>query len=121
MIPPSTISSDALERIMLEIAGTLHGFAVHASTADDSLVDLLVALETGPAIADSDALVCRAAAVEMAGFVAMMEEKFVSSNSMEDPPSAIVDMPPTTAVGSRCRFVARRDNEGSMLLALQTC
>jgi glyceraldehyde 3-phosphate dehydrogenase len=111
MIPTTTSAIEALERVLPELAGRLHGFAVRVPTPNVSLIDLVVDLAARPAVADINRLFRDSAEEELNGVLAVIEEELVSSDFLGDPHSAIVDLPLTARAGHLYRIVAWYDNE----------
>jgi glyceraldehyde 3-phosphate dehydrogenase len=112
IIPTSTTAARSLGLILPELAGRVDGFAVRVPTPAVALLDLVAELER-----DASAEAVRAAyrgATEgpMAGFLGVTEEPLVSSDFVNDPRSAVVDLPLVQVSGGRLvRVVAWYDNE----------
>ena len=112
MIPTTTSAVIALGRVLPELAGRIHGFAVRVPTPNVSLIDLVAELRDSPGSAAVNAAFREAAGGELAGILAVSEEPLVSSDFLGDPHSAIVDLPLTQSLDGRLhRVVAWYDNE----------
>jgi glyceraldehyde 3-phosphate dehydrogenase len=112
MIPTTTSALKALAHVMPELTPHLAGFAVRVPTPNVSLVDFVVELERSVDIDDVNDLFRRAAQGELAGILAVDDQKLVSSDYLRRPESAIVDLSLTQSVNDRMlRVVAWYDNE----------
>ena len=112
IIPTSTTAARAVGLVIPALEGRIDGFAVRVPTPVVAMLDLVAELEReAPAEAVREAF--RAAAREgMAGRLGVSEEELVSSDFVDDPRSAVVDLPLIQTVGDRMvRVVAWYDNE----------
>lgn len=112
MIPTSTTAAEAAGDLLPGLAGRIAGYAVRVPTPAVALLDLVAETERdAPAEAVRDAY--RAAATgSLAGLLGASGEELVSSDYIDDPRSAVVDLPLIQSVDSRLvRVVAWYDNE----------
>jgi glyceraldehyde 3-phosphate dehydrogenase len=112
IIPASTTAAEAVGHLLPALAGRLDGQAVRVPTPAVALLDLVVETEQdAPAEAVRDAYHA-AARGPLAGLLGISEEELVSSDYINDPRSAVVDLPLIQSVDGRLvRVVAWYDNE----------
>jgi glyceraldehyde 3-phosphate dehydrogenase len=112
LIPTTSDAIPSIDWVMPALAGRVAGLAVRVPIVAGSLVDVAVALER-PASLDELARAFRAAeAGPLAGILGTTDEELVSSDFVNDPRSAIVDLPLLQSAGDRLvRIVAWYDNE----------
>jgi glyceraldehyde 3-phosphate dehydrogenase len=111
IIPAVTTAAEALGLLLPELAGRVTGFAVRVPTPVVAMLDLVAELER-EASAEEVRRVFREAAEALAGFLGVTEEELVSSDFVNDPRSAVVDLPLVQVSGGRlARVVAWYDNE----------
>jgi glyceraldehyde 3-phosphate dehydrogenase len=118
IIPTSTTAAAALGLLLPELAGRVAGYAVRVPTPAVALLDLTAELAR-PATAEEVRDAFRAAVAGGLGRVlGVSEEELVSSDFVNDPRSAVVDLPLVQALGageagggSLVRVVAWYDNE----------
>jgi glyceraldehyde 3-phosphate dehydrogenase len=112
IIPTSTTAAQAVGLILPELAGRVDGFAVRVPTPAVALLDLVADLENETSAAVVRAAYRAAAKGGMAGLLGVTEEELVSSDFVNDPRSAVVDLPLIQVVdGHMARVVAWYDNE----------
>lgn len=112
MIPTTTSAVAATIRILPQLAGKLDGLAIRVPTPNVSLIDLVVALDGSPSVAELHALFREASGGELAGILETTDEELVSSDFLRNPASAVVDTSLTRAVDDRLyRVIAWYDNE----------
>jgi glyceraldehyde 3-phosphate dehydrogenase len=112
IIPTSTTAAQALGLILPELAGRVDGFAVRVPTPVVALLDLVAELDREVSAEAVRAAYREAAAGRLAGLLGVTEEEPVSSDIVNDPRSAVVDLPLVQVVGERMvRVVAWYDNE----------
>ncbi len=112
IVPTSTTAPEALGLLIPELAGRVEGFAVRVPTPMVAMLDLVAELER-EATAETVRQAFRdAAAGAMSGFLGVTEEELVSSDFINDPRSAVVDLPLVQIVeGGLARVIAWYDNE----------
>ncbi len=113
LVPTSTGAAKAIELVIPELAGRLHGFAVRVPVPTGSLVDLTVETERPTTSEEINELFRLSAAGEsLEGILRYSEEPLVSSDIVKSPYSAIFDAPLTTVVDeTQVKVVAWYDNE----------
>ncbi|HEX6898450.1 MAG TPA: glyceraldehyde 3-phosphate dehydrogenase NAD-binding domain-containing protein [Thermoanaerobaculia bacterium] len=112
IIPTSTTAPEALGLVLPELAGRVDGFAVRVPTPAVAMLDLVAELEAEATPKDVRRAFREAAAGELAGVLGACEEELVSSDFVNDPRSAVVDLPLVQVTGGRlARVVAWYDNE----------
>ena len=112
IIPTGTTATEALGLLLPELSRRIEGFAVRVPTPVVAMLDLAAELESdAPAEAVRQAFRA-AAAGRLQGFLGVTEEELVSSDFVNDPRSAVVDLPLIQVAGGRlARVVAWYDNE----------
>lgn len=116
IVPTSTTAPEALGQLIPELAGRVEGLAVRVPTPMVAMLDLVAELEreaTAETVRQAfrDAA-DRTAGSPMAGVLGVTEEELVSSDFINDPRSAVVDLPLVqTVAGGLTRVVAWYDNE----------
>ncbi len=112
IVPTGTTATRALERLAPPLAGRIEGLAVRVPTPAVALLDLVAELEH-PATPEGLREAYRGAAEgAMRGFLGVTEEELVSSDFVNDPRSAVVDLPLLQVVdGCLVRVMAWYDNE----------
>ena len=112
IIPTSTTAAQAVGLLVPELAGRLDGFAVRVPTPAVAMLDLVTHLERDVSAERVRDAFREAAAGRMAGYLGVCEEELVSSDFVNDPRSAVVDLPLVqSAGGGLVRVVAWYDNE----------
>ena len=112
IIPTSTTAARSLGLILPELAGRIDGFAVRVPTPVVALLDLVADLERDTTAEEIRAAYREAAAGRLAGVLGVTDEELVSADFVNDPRSAVVDLPLVQVVeGRMARVVAWYDNE----------
>ena len=112
IVPTSTTAPEALGLLIPELAGRVEGLAVRVPTPMVAMLDLVAELER-EATAEMVRQAFRdASAGAMSGVLGVSEEELVSSDFINDPRSAVVDLPLVQIVdGGLARVIAWYDNE----------
>ncbi|MBA2389121.1 MAG: type I glyceraldehyde-3-phosphate dehydrogenase, partial [Geodermatophilaceae bacterium] len=96
MTPTATGAASAIDTVMPELAGRLHGIAIRVPVPDVSLVDLTATLGTDATNREvNDAFLRASAEAGWAGLLAATDEPLVSSDFVGDRHSCTVDMAST--------------------------
>lgn len=112
IVPTTTTASQALGRLLPDLGGRVEGLAVRVPTPAVALLDLVADLEAPATLAELRAAFSEAAAGSMRGYLGVTEEELVSSDFVDDPRSAVVDLPLLQVVDERLvRVMAWYDNE----------
>ncbi len=112
MIPTSTGAAKAVGLVLPELQGKLDGCAIRVPTANVSVVNLIVHLETDTDPEQVNQAFRDAAAGPMQGILQVSEEPLVSIDFNGSPYSSIVDAPFTSAVESKLvQVLSWYDNE----------
>lgn len=112
LIPTTSDAVPSIGWVLPRLAGRVTGYAVRVPIAAGSLLDVVVELERNAAPEEVEAAYREAAAGPLAGILALSEEPLVSSDFIDSPYSATVDLPLLQAAGPRLlRVVAWYDNE----------
>ncbi|HEX3526702.1 MAG TPA: glyceraldehyde 3-phosphate dehydrogenase NAD-binding domain-containing protein [Thermoanaerobaculia bacterium] len=112
IIPTSTTAARSLGLILPELAGRIDGFAVRVPTPAVALLDLVADLERDTTAEEIRTAYREAAAGRLAGVLGVTGEELVSVDFVNDPRSAVVDLPLVQVVDGRmARVVAWYDNE----------
>lgn len=111
IVPTSTTAPEALGLLIPELAGRVEGLAVRVPTPMVAMLDLVVEVER-EATAETVRQAFREAAAAMPGILGVTEEELVSSDFINDPRSAVVDLPLVQIVDcGLVRVIAWYDNE----------
>ncbi|HKI04972.1 MAG TPA: glyceraldehyde 3-phosphate dehydrogenase NAD-binding domain-containing protein [Thermoanaerobaculia bacterium] len=112
IVPTSTTAPEALGLLLPELAGRVEGLHVRVPTPMVAMLDLVADLER-EATAESVRQAFREAAQgPLEGWLGVTEEELVSSDFVNDPRSAVVDLPLVQVVGGGlARVAAWYDNE----------
>ncbi|HYU31936.1 MAG TPA: glyceraldehyde 3-phosphate dehydrogenase NAD-binding domain-containing protein [Thermoanaerobaculia bacterium] len=112
IIPTSTTAAEAVGDLLPALAGRIGGQAVRVPTPAVALLDLVAETERA-APAEAVRAACRAAAGgPLAGLFGVTDEELVSSDFVNDPRSAVVDLPLVESIDGRLvRILAWYDNE----------
>ncbi len=112
IIPTSTTAARSVGLILPELAGRIDGFAVRVPTPVVALLDLVADVERDTTVEEVRAAYREAAAGRLAGVLGVTDEELVSADFVNDPRSAVVDLPLVQVVDGRMvRVVAWYDNE----------
>jgi glyceraldehyde 3-phosphate dehydrogenase len=112
IIPTSTTAPEALGYVMPVLAGRVGGMAVRVPTPMVAMLDLVAELERPASAAEVRDAFREAAAGSLAGWLGVSEEELVSADFIDDPRSAVVDLPLVQSVGGDLvRVAAWYDNE----------
>ncbi|HEX6865319.1 MAG TPA: type I glyceraldehyde-3-phosphate dehydrogenase, partial [Thermoanaerobaculia bacterium] len=113
IIPTGTTAAGALGLLLPELAGRIEGFAVRVPTPMVAMLDLVADLERDATAGEiRQAFREAAAGGRLQGFLGVTEEELVSADFVNDPRSAVVDLPLIQVAGGRlARVVAWYDNE----------
>ena len=112
IVPTSTTAAESLGDLLPPLAGRIGGLAVRVPTPAVALLDLVAEVEReAPAEAVRDAY-REAAAGPLAGLLGVSDEELVSSDFINDPRSAVIDLPLVESLDGRLvRIMAWYDNE----------
>jgi glyceraldehyde 3-phosphate dehydrogenase len=115
IVPTSTTAPEALGLLIPELAGRVEGLAVRVPTPMVAMLDLVAELEreaTAETVRQAFRDAADTADGAMSGVLGVSEEELVSSDFINDPRSAVVDLPLVQIVdGGLVRVVAWYDNE----------
>lgn len=112
IIPTTSDAVAALPQVIPEMAGRFDGLAYRVPVPDGSLIDLAVRLERPASTEALRQAFRQAAAGELAAILAVTDEELVSTDFIDSPFSATVDLPLLRATGEQsARVVAWYDNE----------
>ncbi len=111
IIPTSTTAPHGAGLLIPELAGRIEGFSVRVPTPAVAMLDLVADLEREASIDEIRQAYIDAAAGSLAGLLGVSEDEPVSSDFVNDPRSAVVDLPLIQTAGSLARVVAWYDNE----------
>jgi glyceraldehyde 3-phosphate dehydrogenase len=112
IIPTSSDAIPSVEWVLPELTGKVVGLAMRVPIVAGSLIDVAVRLQRDATAHELAAAFRRAEATELAGVLGTTDEELVSSDFVDDPRSAVVDLPLLQSVDDRLfRVVAWYDNE----------
>lgn len=111
IIPAATTAAEALGLLLPELTGRVTGFAVRVPTPVVAMLDLVADLERGPQAEEVRRVFRAAAEGALSGWLGVTEEELVSSDFVNDPRSAVADLPLVQVTGNLARVVAWYDNE----------
>lgn len=112
MVPTSTTAAEAAGDLLPGLAGRLSGLAVRVPTPAVALLDLVAEMESDAPAEAVRAAYREAAEGPLAGLLGVSDEELVSSDFINDPRSAVVDLPLVESLDGRLvRVMAWYDNE----------
>lgn len=112
IIPTTTGAAKAVALVLPELKGKLNGFAMRVPTANVSITDLTVELETVTTAEEINKAMKEAAQGELKGILDYSDEPLVSRDYNGNPFSSIVDGLSTMVVeGTMAKVVSWYDNE----------
>ncbi|MFN8076437.1 MAG: type I glyceraldehyde-3-phosphate dehydrogenase [Kineosporiaceae bacterium] len=111
IVPTSSGAAKAIGRVLPELDGRLHGFALRVPVLTGSITDLTVTVARDTSVAEVNAAFAAAAAGPLAGILAYNEAPLVSSDIVGNPASVILDAPLTAVNGRTVKVLGWYDNE----------
>ncbi|RPF55392.1 glyceraldehyde-3-phosphate dehydrogenase [Aquisalibacillus elongatus] len=112
IIPTSTGAAKAINEVLPELKGRLHGMALRVPTPNVSLVDLVVDLNEDVTVESVNQAFYNAMEGDMKGIISINEEPLVSIDYTTSPYSSIIDGLSTMVMGDRkVKVLAWYDNE----------
>lgn len=114
IIPTTTGAAKAIAKVMPELAGKIHGFALRVPTATVSLVDFVAELSEPTSTEELNDIFIDAASGALEGILGYTDEPLVSTDLKGDPRSSIIDGLSTMVMGGNlAKIVSWYDNEWS--------
>jgi len=114
IIPTTTGAAKAIAKVMPEMAGKIHGFALRVPTATVSLVDFVAELSEPTSTEELNDIFIDAASGALEGILGYTDEPLVSTDLKGDPRSSIIDGLSTMVMGGNlAKIVSWYDNEWS--------
>ncbi len=112
IIPTTTGAAKAVGKVIPDLKGKLHGFALRVPVANGSVVDLVAEVSKEATPEQINAAVKAAAEGEMKGILEYCNEPIVSSDIVGNPASSIFDSLSTMVIGGNMiKVVSWYDNE----------
>lgn len=112
IVPTSTTAAEAVGDLLPGLAGRIGGLAVRVPTPAVALLDLVAETEREAPAEAVRAAYREAAGGALAGLLGVSDEELVSSDFINDPRSAVVDLPLVESLDGRLvRVMAWYDNE----------
>lgn len=111
MIPTKTGAASAIGLVLPELEGKLDGFAIRVPTINVSLVDLTFQAKRATSVDEVNQIMRAAAAHELKGILAYVDEQLVSVDFNHCPVSASFDATLTKVIGKTVKVSAWYDNE----------
>ncbi len=113
LIPTTTGAAKSVGKVIPELEGKLHGYAVRAPVPTGSLVDLTIEAENETSVDEvNEAFKEAADSGALEGILAYSEEPLVSSDIQKSPYSATFDSEMTSVIdGTQVKVLAWYDNE----------
>ena len=112
IIPTTTGAAKAVGKVIPELNGKLHGFAIRVPVVDGSVVDLTAHLERTVTVEEINAAMKQASEGPMKGVLGYTEDPVVSSDIVGDSHSSIFDALSTMVMdGDLVKVVSWYDNE----------
>jgi glyceraldehyde 3-phosphate dehydrogenase len=113
LVPASTGAAKAIDLVIPELNGKLHGFAVRAPVPTGSVVDLTFQAARETSVDEvKEAIRAKADSGPLAGILAYNDDPIVSSDIIKNPFSSIFDADLTSVLEGRLvKVVAWYDNE----------
>ena len=112
IIPTTSDAIPSIEWVMPELAGRVQGLAIRVPIVAGSLVDATILLGRDATLGELAESFRAAEAGALAGILGTTDDELVSSDFVDDPRSAVVDLPLLQQTGPRLvRTIAWYDNE----------
>jgi glyceraldehyde 3-phosphate dehydrogenase len=112
IIPTTTGAAKALELVLPQLKGKLHGMSLRVPTPNVSLVDLVVDLKQEVTVDEINEAFIEASQGALKGILTLTEEPLVSVDFNTNEHSAIIDGLSTMVIGStKVKVLAWYDNE----------
>ncbi len=112
MIPTTTGAAKAIDRVMPQLKGKLHGQSVRVPTPDVSMLDLTVTLKSDTTVEEVQALFQKKAANELKGIMDIDTRYRVSQDFVGSPYSSTIANDLTQVIdGNMLKIMAWYDNE----------
>ena len=112
MIPTTTGAAVAVGKVLPDLDGKLDGLSVRVPTADGSLTDFTVELDSKTSSDEINSAFRDAAAGEMKGYLEYSEDPLVLADIVGNPASCIIDALSTNVVGDNLvKVLGWYDNE----------
>lgn len=111
IIPTTSSSLGALQRVLPHTAGKVEGLSVRVPTLDVAAIDISAVLAKKVTTAEVNAMLREAANHDYASIMRVCDEPLVSSDFIHQPYSLIVDAEQTKAVANQVKVFAWYDNE----------
>lgn len=112
IIPTTTNAIEAIDRVIPELAGRLHGIAVRVPTPKVALVDFVAALSKKTSKEEINNKIRANADGPLKGILGYTDEPLVSSDFEGSSYSSVIDLPCTQVLGEKIvKIIAWYDNE----------
>jgi glyceraldehyde 3-phosphate dehydrogenase len=112
LIPTSTGSAKAIEKIFPELKGKLDSIAIRVPVQNSSLIDCVFELETKTTVDAVNHLLKHASETTLKDILGYEERPLVSVDYVNDPRSAVIDALSTRVInGTQVKLLAWYDNE----------
>ena len=112
MIPTTTGAAVAVGKVLPDLNGKLDGLSVRVPTADGSLTDFTVELDSKATSDEINSAFRDAAAGELKGYLEYSEEPLVLTDIVGNPASCVFDALSTNVVGDNLvKVLGWYDNE----------
>ncbi|MDZ7374716.1 MAG: type I glyceraldehyde-3-phosphate dehydrogenase [candidate division KSB1 bacterium] len=112
IIPTTTGAAKAVGKVIPELNGKLHGFAMRVPVADGSVVDFTAELEKETTAEEINAAMKRAAEGELKGILEYCEDPIVSIDVVGNRHSCVFDAESTMVIGGNfVKVIGWYDNE----------
>jgi glyceraldehyde 3-phosphate dehydrogenase len=112
IIPTTTGAAKAVGKVIPELNGKLHGFAMRVPVADGSVVDFTAELEKETTVEEINAAFKRAAEGQLKGILEYCEDPIVSIDVVGNRHSCIFDAESTMMIGGNfVKVIGWYDNE----------
>lgn len=112
IIPTTTGAAKAVGKVLPDLNGKLHGFALRVPVITGSCVDLVAELDKKATVEEINAAVKKAAEGELKGILEYCVDPIVSSDIIGNPASSIFDALSTMVMGDNLvKLISWYDNE----------
>jgi glyceraldehyde-3-phosphate dehydrogenase type I len=111
LVLTTTGASKAIAQVLPELEGKLSGSAIRAPLPDGSIVDFVAELKKPFTVEKINSVFKKTSEKEMKGIIEYSTEDLVSSDTIGNPHSAIIDSAMTQKEGNLAKIFAWYDNE----------
>ena len=111
IVPTSTGAAKAIGRVLPELNGKLHGYALRVPVPTGSATDLTATVSRETSVAEVNAAFQKAGEGPIGRYLRYTEDPIVSTDIVTDPSSCVFDAGLTNVIGDQVKIVGWYDNE----------